>query len=95
MGIVEGNQFNPDAEVWSVYSLSDSAGQPQFGKVNIINPPVTAGQSIPGTQVFVEYPAGGLMKNKTYYVWIANRLWDGEGRLRSTNYYAYLTFNTN
>jgi hypothetical protein len=94
IGIVEGSQFNPDAEVWSVYSLSDSAGQPQFGKVNIINQPVTAGQSLPGTQVFVEYPDGGLKKNTTYYVWIANKSWDGEGRLRVTNFYAYATFNT-
>jgi hypothetical protein len=94
MGIVEGGQFNPDAEIWSVYSLSDSAGQPQYGKVNIIDKPVVAGQSIPGTQVFVEYPEGGLKKNTSYYVWIANRFWDGEGRLRVTNYYAYATFNT-
>lgn len=94
MGIVEGGQFNPDAEVWSIYSLSDSAGQIQFGKVNIINPPVITGQSIQGTQAFVGYPEGGLKKNTTYYVWIANRLWDGEGRLRVTNYYAYATFNT-
>ncbi len=94
MGIVEGGQYNPDAEVWSVYSLSDSAGQPQYGKVNIINAPITSGESISGTQVFVEYPAGGLKKNKTYYVWIANKNWDGEGRLRITNYYAYATFNT-
>lgn len=94
MGIVEGSQFNPDTEVWSVYSLSDSAGQTQFGKINIIDPPVTLGQAISGTQVFVEYPAGGLKKNATYYVWIANRFWDGEGRLRVTNYYAYATFST-
>jgi len=95
MGIVEGSQFNPDAEVWAVYSVSDSAGQTQYGKVNVINPPVVTGQVFEGTQVFVEYPAGGLEKNTTYYLWIANNLWNGEGRTRTTNYYAYVTFNTN
>ncbi len=95
IGIVEGSQFNPDAEVWAVYSVSDSAGQTQYGKVNIINAPVITGQSFSGTQVFVEYPIGGLKKNATYYLWIANKSWDGEGRTRTTNYYAYVTFNTN
>ena len=95
MGIVEGNQFNSDAQIWSVYSVSDSAGTTRYGKDNVIQGPVVLGQSIPGTFVFVEYPESGLEKNKTYYVWIAGKLWDGEGRLRATNYYAYATFNTN
>jgi hypothetical protein len=94
MGIVEGGQFNPNSEIWSVYSVSDSAGQTQYGKTNVISPPVTAGQNFQNTQAFVEYPADGLKKNTTYYLWIANKLWDGEGRLRTTNYYAYVTFNT-
>lgn len=94
MGIVEAGQFSSDAEIWSVLSVSDSAGQTLYGKANVISSPVVAGQNLSGTQVFVEYPEGGLQKNKSYYLWIANKFWDGEGRILSTNYYAYVTFNT-
>jgi hypothetical protein len=95
IGIVEAGQFDPDAEIWSVLSISDSAGQIQYGKANIISSPVVAGENTPGTQVFVEYPEGGLKHNATYYVWIANKFWDGEGRILSTNYYEYIVFDTN
>jgi hypothetical protein len=60
----------------------------------VINAPLVAGQSFPETQIFVDYPAEGLARNRTYYIWIANKLWDGEGRIRVTSYYAYATFNT-
>lgn len=95
IGIVEGSQFNPNAEIWSVYSVSDSAGTPQFGKVNIISSPLTTGDNFTGTQVFVEYPVEGLKKETSYYLWIANSSWNGESRLLSTDYYAYILFNTN
>lgn len=95
MGITEGGVYNQNAEIWSVYSVSDSAGQTQYGKVNVITPPVVAGQEIPNTQVFVEYPAEGLKKNTIYYLWIASKDWNGETRDRTTNYYAYVSFSTN
>jgi hypothetical protein len=52
------------------------------------------GQEFPETFVFTEYPAGGLKRNTDYYVWIANKNWDGENRQRFTLYYAYATFST-
>lgn len=94
MGIVEGNSYDPSNVVWEVYSQSDSAGITYYGKQNVIPSPLIAGQEFPGTFLFTPYPETGLKRNTSYYVWIANRYWDGEGRTRVVNYYAYATFNT-
>lgn len=95
MGIVEGNNYDISNVIWEVYSVSDSAGITFYGKQNVIPSPVIAGQEFPGTFLFTAYPEIGLKRNTSYYVWIANRYWDGEGRTRVVNYYAYATFNTN
>ena len=95
IGITEGSQYNGSAIVWEVFSVSDSAGVTYYGKKNIIAAPVTAGQDIPGTYVFTPYLQGGLKRNTSYNVWIANKYWDGEGRTRVTDYYAYASFDTN
>jgi hypothetical protein len=94
IGIVEGQQYSFTSIVWEVYSVSDSAGITFYGKKNVIPSPVIAGQEITGTYVFTAYPEGGLKRNTTYYVWIANKDWDGENRERSTPYYAFAYFNT-
>ncbi len=95
IGITEGSQYNGSAIAWEVYSVSDSAGGTYYGKKNVIASPVIAGQDLPETFVFTPYIEGGLKRNTSYYIWIANRFWDGEGRTRVTDYYAYVTFNTN
>ncbi len=94
IGITEGDHYIIDAVVWEVYSVSDSAGGTYYGKVNIIPSPVIAGQEYPGTYVFTPYLEGGLLRGRTYNIWIANRYWNGEGRSRITPYYAYAYFKT-
>ncbi len=94
IGITEGNQYNASKILWEIYSVSDSAGGTYYGKKNVIPSPLLAGQDIPGTYVFTEYPASGLKRNTSYYVWIANKNWDGENRTLVTQYYAYAYFTT-
>lgn len=94
VGIVEGQAYNFSSIVWEVYSTSDSAGITYYGKKNVISSPLLPGQEFPETFVFTEYPSGGLKRNTEYYVWIANKNWDGENRQRFTPYYAYATFST-
>ena len=74
--------------------LKDSAGTPIYGKDDIIKSPVQAGQSFSSTYVFNEYPENGLERGKNYYLWIANKNWDGVTRLRFAKGYAYITFQT-
>lgn len=95
IGIVEGPQYSFSSIVWEVYSVSDSAGATYYGKKNVIPSPLISGQEFPETFVFTEYPAEGLQRNTTYYVWIASKEWDGENRRLSTDYYAYAYFKTN
>jgi len=94
IGIVEGPNYSFSSIVWEVYSTSDSAGITFYGRKDIIPSPLIAGQEIPGTFVFTPFPPEGLKRNTSYYVWIANKNWDGENRFRYTDYYAYATFNT-
>lgn len=94
IGIVEGGQYDATKLVWEIFSEEDSAGVKIYGKKNLIKSPITAGEEFPGTRVFAEYPASGLERDKTYYLWIANKEWDGETRLRFALGYAYITFNT-
>jgi hypothetical protein len=94
IGIVEGSQYQSSNAVWEAYSQRDSAGTTIYGKDDVIKQPVQAGQTLSQTYVFALYPSGGLQRNKTYYVWIANKNWDGVTRLRFATGYAYATFNT-
>lgn len=94
IGIAEGNQYSSSTSVWEAYSEVDENGTLLYGKHNVIPSPIISGQVINTTKVFVEYPADGLQRGKTYYVWIANKDWDGVGRLRATPFYAFATFKT-
>ncbi|KUG25180.1 hypothetical protein ASZ90_005003 [hydrocarbon metagenome] len=94
IGIAEGNQFDPGKTVWEIYSETTENGTPVFGKLNVITSPLNVGDSIPQTRAFVPFNKPGLDRNKTYYIWIANDIWNGEGRLRFEPGYAYATFNT-
>lgn len=93
IGIAEGNQYSPGGTVWEVYSESLDNGSTVYGKENVISAPLNVGDSLAGTFAFVPFDQTGLERNKTYYIWIANNLWGGEGRLRFEQGYAYATFN--
>ncbi|MHB8579238.1 MAG: hypothetical protein ACYDA4_05180, partial [Ignavibacteriaceae bacterium] len=92
VGIVEGQEYQATNTVWEVWSVQDSAGNPIFGHNDLINSPVSMGQNFAGTQVFTPYPANGLVRGHYYYVWIADKTWDGLTRLRFAKGYAYATF---
>ena len=94
IGIADGSQYSSSASIWEAYSEVTQNDTLFFGKHNVIPSPLIAGQNLSDTKVFVEYPIDGLQRNKTYYIWIANKNWDGVGRLRSTPFYAYATFKT-
>lgn len=94
IGIAEGNQFDPGKTVWEVYSETTENGTPVFGSLNVITAPLNVGDSLAQTRAFVPFNKPGLERNKTYYIWIANNIWKGEGRLRFEPGYAYATFNT-
>lgn len=94
IGLVEGNQYNAGNLLWEVYSEDTTGSQPAYGTLNIISAPLNIGDSL-GTQtkVFQSFDLEGLERNKTYYIWIANNIWDGENRLRFASGYAFATFN--
>lgn len=94
IGIAEGNQYSSASSIWEAYSEITENGVTFYGKHNVIPGPLNSGQILDNTKVFVTYPDDGLARNKTYYVWIANKDWDGVNRLRATSYYAFATFKT-
>lgn len=94
IGLVEGQQYQEIYARWSAWSMETVAGQPVYGRKNIITPPVVIGQSFPETRVFNEYTLGGLERNKDYLVWIANSAWNQSSRSRATSGYAWVTFRT-
>ena len=94
VGICLGESYNPKKIVWEAWSVDTVGGQKIYGKNNVIGQPLVIGSPIPGTKVFVEYPAKGLSRNKTYLFWLAGKDWNGVDHLRSTKYHSYITFNT-
>lgn len=94
IGIASGNAYDVGSVVWEILAVDTTSGSDVFWTTDVIPPPIVAGQSVPGTRVFTAFPAAGLERNKTYYVWIADRLWDQRNRARTANFYASATFET-
>jgi hypothetical protein len=92
VGLVEGQQYAEARAVWETWSEENVNDNLVYGKKNVIASPLVLGQDFPETRIFYEFPAEGLKRGSDYYVWIAAKEWDGASRLRSTSYYAYLTF---
>jgi hypothetical protein len=94
VGLVEGGQYDIGKVLWELYSEDLSTGQPVYGKHNVIASPIHPVEERPGTRTFFSFPLNGLERGKGYYVWIAGKDWNGVDRLRVTQHYAYLTFET-
>jgi len=94
IGLVKAQVYSPAAVVWEAWVEDTSSGQPVYGRMNTIASPIIVGQHISGTRIFYEYPESGLERNEFYYLWIANKDWDGISHRRSADYYCYITFST-
>jgi|WetSurMetagenome_2_1015567.scaffolds.fasta_scaffold30179_2 hypothetical protein len=94
IGICASGQFDPGSLVWEVYSSIDSGGITYFGKNNVIPGPLKTGDQFAQTFVFTEYPEDGLERDKTYFLYIANKDWNGEDYDRAADYFCYVIFNT-
>lgn len=93
VGIVRGQTYEVANVVWEMISAIELTDTTIYWVNNVIRGPIVAGTKVPNTQTFTEYPAGGLERGYSYMLWIANKNWDREGRLRSTPNYAYALFN--
>jgi hypothetical protein len=94
IGICVGSSFDPGSIVWEVYSVHDSGGVTYYGKKNVIPGPLKMGDHFPETFVFTEYPEGGLLRDQSYFLYIANKDWDGEKHDRTARYFCLMTFET-
>jgi hypothetical protein len=92
IGIVRGQEYNASLVQWEMISMIKQPDTTFFWIHNVIPSPIVAGQHVPSTITFTEYPENGLERGYVYYLWIANKNWDREARLRSTPNYAYATF---
>lgn len=94
IGLASGSSYVPTNAVWEAWSQEDVAGQPTYGKKNVVAAPVIMGEPLAETRVFYEYPTQGLERNQNYYLWIANKEWNGVSHGRTVNFYAYAVFQT-
>jgi hypothetical protein len=92
MGIVYGGIYNVNAVVWEMISKDVQPDTTIFWKNDVIRSPLMAGQRVAGTETFVELAPDGLKRGLSYYLWMANKNWDQQTRLRSTPNYAFTTF---
>ena len=94
IGLCNAGQFQPGDLIWEVYSSVDSGGITYYGKHNVIPGPLKAGDQFDRTFIFTEYPEGGLERDKTYFLYIANKDWDGEDYDRTAEGFCYIIFDT-
>ena len=92
IGLTEGSQYDVNTVTWELISEDLSVQPPVYFKNNVIPSPLRMGDEVPGAVSFTTYPAAGLTRGKQYYLWIANKNWDGVNRGRSTDNYAFATF---
>lgn len=93
--VISSGTYSVNNVVWEVLTKDTIGGKPVYRTRNSIASPVLLGKAIPGTAIFTEFPANGLLRNKTYYFWLAQKAWDGVSRdSRVTKYYSWMTFQT-
>ncbi len=94
IGIAGGDHYEVSTVAWEILAVDTSSGQRVYWTTDVIVPPLVAGQTVPGTDVFTALAPAGLQRNAGYYIWIANKNWDQRSRTRTTVNYAYATFET-
>jgi hypothetical protein len=92
IGVVDGTLYDVTKVVWEMISREVLPDTTIYWKNNVIRSPVWMGETVPGTVTFVSFPAEGLQRGHSYYLWIANSGWDQVNRGRATPGYAYATF---
>jgi hypothetical protein len=94
IGIAGGDHYEVSTVAWEILAVDTSSGQRVYWTTDVIVPPLVAGQTVPGTDVFTALAPTGLQRNAGYYIWIANKNWDQRSRGRTASNYAYATFET-
>ena len=92
IGLTKGSQYDINTVTWELISEDLTVTPPVYFKNNVIRSPLRMGDEVPGAVQFTVYPANGLDRGTQYYLWIANKDWDGVNRTRSTSNYAFATF---
>ncbi len=90
IGVVMGGQYDVDLVVWEMVSQVGSGPDTVYFKHNVIRGPMQMGGLSPNT--YVSVPFIELIRGQDYYIWMANKDWNGESRTRSTNFYCFATF---
>lgn len=94
IGLVKGQQYSAVYILWEMWSLEETPSGNIYGKKNVITPPLYLGENRPTTKTFTVFDPSTLERDANYYIWIANKDWNGTARTRTTNNYAYATFKT-
>jgi hypothetical protein len=92
IGLTRGSQYDINSVTWELISEDLTVTPPVYFKNNVIRSPLRMGDEVQGAVQFTVYPANGLDRGTQYYLWIANKDWDGVNRTRSTSNYAFATF---
>jgi hypothetical protein len=92
IGIVRSQEYDVANVQWEMISRITQPDTTYYWIHNVIRSPLLMGDHFANTVTFTEYPAGGLERGYVYMIWIANKDWNREGRVRSTPNYAYATF---